>query len=132
MGSIAYGGSWLTPPGIDAPLGWLLLFPLLGAVLAAVAGSVFDRRLSGRLAPAVAVVAMLATLVTALIIFFGDMLPAGVRERIFRQQLWPLFVVGGLRVSFGLVLDPLSAVMVLLVTGLGTLIHLYAAVYMDG
>ena len=132
MGSIPYGGGWLTPDGIDAPLALLLLFPLLGAVLAAVAGSLFDRRFAGRLAPALAVAAMLATLVTALVIFFGDVLPVGARDRIFRQALWPLFVVGGIRVSFGLALDPLSAVMVLLVTGLGTLIHVYAAVYMEG
>ena len=132
MGSIAYGGGWLTPPGIDAPLGWLLLLPLLGAVATAVAGSLLARRLAGWVAPALAVAAMLATLLGALLIFFGDVLPVEARARVFRQDLWPLFVVGGVRVSFGLVMDPLSAVMVLLVTGLGTLIHLYAAFYMEG
>ena len=132
MGSIPYSGAWLTPPGIDAPLGWLLLFPLLGALLTAILGSLLDRRFAGRAAPALAVAAMLATLVAALVIFFSDVLPVGARERIFRQPLFPLFVAGGVRVSFGLALDPLSAVMVLLVTGLGSLIHLYAAFYMDG
>jgi len=131
VGSIPYSGGWLTPPGIDAPLLWLLLFPLLGALATAILGSLFARRFAGRVAPALAVAAMLATLVTALVIFFTDVLPVGERERIFRQPLFPLFVVGGIRVSFGLVLDPLSAVMVLLVTGLGSLIHLYAAFYMD-
>ena len=132
MGAIPYSGGWLTPPGIDAPLAWLLLLPLLGALATAVLGSLFARRLGGRVAPALAVVAMLATLVAALVIFFTDVLPVGQRERIFRQPLFPLFVVGGIRVAFGLVMDPLSAVMVLLVTGLGSLIHLYAAFYMEG
>jgi len=131
LGSIPYSGGWLTPPGIDAPLVWLLLFPLLGALATAVLGSLFARRFGGRVAPALAVAAMLATLVTALVIFFGDVLPVGERERIFRQPLFPLFVVGGIRVAFGLVMDPLSVVMVLLVTSLGSLIHLYAAFYME-
>jgi len=132
VGSIPYSGGWLTPPGIDAPLVWLLLFPLLGALATAVLGSLSARRFSGRVAPALAVAAMLATLATALVIFFTDVLPAGERERIFRQPLFPLFAMGGIRVSFGLVMDPLSTVMVLLVTALGTLIHLYAAFYMEG
>ena len=132
MGSLPYSGAWLTPSGIDAPLGWLLLLPLLGALGTAVLGSLFARRLGGRVAPALAVAAMLATLVVALDIFFTDVLPVGERERIFRQPLFSLFAVAGVRVSFGLVMDPLSAVMVLLVTGLGSLIHLFAAFYMDG
>ena len=38
MGAIPYSGGWLTPPGIDAPLAWLLLFPLLGALASAILG----------------------------------------------------------------------------------------------
>jgi NADH-quinone oxidoreductase subunit L len=37
---------------------------------------------------------------------------------------------GGLDISFGLVVDPLSGVMILVVTGVGTLIHVYSAAYM--
>ena len=38
--------------------------------------------------------------------------------------------VGGLQVDFGLLFDPLSAVFVLLITGVGSLIHIYAVGYM--
>jgi len=47
------------------------------------------------------------------------------------QSLWDFIVVGGLHVDFGLLFDPLSGVFVLLITGVGSLIHLYAVGYME-
>ncbi|RZU51508.1 NADH dehydrogenase subunit L [Krasilnikovia cinnamomea] len=46
------------------------------------------------------------------------------------QSLFDFIVVGGLKVDFGLLFDPLSGVFVLLITGVGSLIHLYAVGYM--
>jgi NADH-quinone oxidoreductase subunit L len=40
--------------------------------------------------------------------------------------LFQFLQVGNLNVDFGLLFDPLSAVFVLLITGVGFLIHLYA------
>ena len=73
---------------------------------------------------------MAATFLAALGLVFGRLVPLPEDERVLRA--WPagLFTVGALRVSFGLFLDPLAAVMVLLISGLGALIHLYAAAYM--
>jgi NADH-quinone oxidoreductase subunit L len=45
-------------------------------------------------------------------------------------SLWEFFAVGGLNVDFGLLFDPLAAVFVLLITGVGFLIHVYAVGYM--
>jgi NADH-quinone oxidoreductase subunit L len=39
---------------------------------------------------------------------------------------------GGLHISFGLLNDPLSAIMLLVVTGVGFLIHVYSIGYMEG
>jgi NADH-quinone oxidoreductase subunit L len=47
------------------------------------------------------------------------------------QSLWDFIAVGGLHVDFGLLFDPLSGVFVLLITGVGSLIHLYAVGYME-
>src|SRR5690349_24992771 len=47
------------------------------------------------------------------------------------QSLWDFIVVGGLHVDFGMLFDPLSGVFVLLITGVGSLIHLYAVGYME-
>ena len=38
--------------------------------------------------------------------------------------------MGGFRVPFSLLLDPLSALMILVVTGVGSLIHVYSIGYM--
>ena len=47
-------------------------------------------------------------------------------------SLWQFIPVGSLKVDFGLLYDPLSAVFVLLITGVGFLIHVYAVGYMKG
>jgi NADH-quinone oxidoreductase subunit L len=46
-------------------------------------------------------------------------------------KLFDFFHVGGLKVDFGLLFDPLAAMFVLLITGVGFLIHLYAVGYME-
>jgi NADH-quinone oxidoreductase subunit L len=50
--------------------------------------------------------------------------------RAVEQRLWDFIAVGDLRVDFGLLFDPLSAIFVLLITGVGFLIHVYAIGYM--
>jgi NADH-quinone oxidoreductase subunit L len=45
-------------------------------------------------------------------------------------RYWDWMSVGGLQVSAALQLDPLSAVMLLIVTGVGALIHIFSAGYM--
>ena len=58
---------------------------------------------------------------------------AGLEEgnRTAEQSLWNFMAVGNLHVEFGLLFDPLSGVFVLLITGVGSLIHLYAVGYME-
>ena len=52
-------------------------------------------------------------------------------DRSAQQSLFDFIVVGKLHVDFGLLFDPLSGVFVLLITGVGSLIHLYAVGYME-
>jgi NADH-quinone oxidoreductase subunit L len=52
-------------------------------------------------------------------------------HRSAEQSLFDFIVVGRLHVDFGLLFDPLSGVFVLLITGVGALIHLYAVGYME-
>lgn len=54
----------------------------------------------------------------------------GLENRSVELSLWEFIAVGDLRVDFGLLFDPLAAVFVLLITGVGFLIHLYAVEYM--
>ncbi|GAA3937001.1 NADH-quinone oxidoreductase subunit L [Actinoplanes auranticolor] len=76
------------------------------------------------------VAAVAATFVLGLAMFFS-LAGLDAEARSAEQSLWDFIVVGELHVDFGLLFDPLSGVFVLLITGVGSLIHLYAVGYME-
>ena len=61
-----------------------------------------------------------------------DLLSKSADERTHVEKLYSWVPVGSLHVDLSLLADPLSIAMVLFVTGVGTLIHLYAIGYMHG
>jgi len=108
-------------------LTWLLIaFPLLGAVVLLVGGRRTDSW--GHLLGCCTVIASFGLGVAQ----FFAMLPREAPERAFRQELYSWIPVGELRVDVGLQLDPLSMCFVLLITGVGGLIHVYSIGYMAG
>ncbi|MCY1137376.1 NADH-quinone oxidoreductase subunit L [Actinoplanes sp. Pm04-4] len=76
------------------------------------------------------VLAVAATFVLGLI-FFLDLRGLDAEARSAQVSLWDFIAVGNLHVDFGLLFDPLAGVFVLLITGVGSLIHLYAVGYME-
>ena len=64
------------------------------------------------------------------VLVFLDTLALAPEQRTRELSLFRWFAVGGLDVDFGLRLDPLSLTFVLLITGVGALIHLYSVGYM--
>ena len=118
---------------------WLiLLFPLAGALINASLG----RWLGRRLVATIASLAVGASFVTAALVFIEMLgLPAQVvntegiviangRERIIPVFDWIL--VGDFQITANILLDQLSILMALVVTGVSTLIHVYSAGYMKG
>src|SRR6478735_5051128 len=63
-------------------------------------------------------------------VLFIDMLGRGGEERVVAEKLFSWVPVGELQVDFGLQLDQLSICFVLLITGVGSLIHIYSVGYM--
>ncbi|MEL7208896.1 MAG: NADH-quinone oxidoreductase subunit L, partial [Actinomycetota bacterium] len=53
-------------------------------------------------------------------------------DRVMTQTLFEWLPVGGLTIDMGFLVDPLSITMMLFVTGIGALIHLYSVGYMHG
>jgi NADH-quinone oxidoreductase subunit L len=118
----------------------IALFPALGATLNAVLGwrmqktawgeALAKRLHTGNLAvSAVAIGAMTASF--ALAVYYACALAAMPEGgRYLYCHLWRMVRIGSIDVSFDLALDPLSSVMALVITGVGTLIHIYAAGYM--
>jgi len=105
-------------------LTWLLLaLPIFGAAVLLLAGRRSDRW--GHLLGC-------ATVLTAFavgVVLFADMLGrSGDRATDVHGFSW--VPVEGLQVNFGLLLDPLSMCFVLLITGVGSLIHIYSIGYM--
>ena len=104
---------------------WLLLvFPALGAAILLLGG-----RRANRWGPVLACLAAGAAFVLGLVLFAAMLGRAG-DDRAISQHLFSWIPVNGFQVDAGLLLDPLSMCFVLLVTGVGTLIHIYALGYM--
>ncbi|MEO7908467.1 MAG: NADH-quinone oxidoreductase subunit L [Roseiflexaceae bacterium] len=110
-------------------LTWIVIlipaFPLLGFLL----NTFFIRqeRPAGLIASGAVVLSFITVLIS---IYVLQTLPEG-SERI-DLVLWEWITIGTLRVPFGLLFDQLTAVMTLLVTGVGGLIHIYSIGYMHG
>lgn len=62
---------------------------------------------------------------------FVSLLGRSEEERQVGQHLYTWFQVGGLDVGMDLLYDPLSALFLLLITGVGALIHVYSIAYME-
>jgi NADH-quinone oxidoreductase subunit L len=101
--------------------------PLAGFLVLLVAGRLLGEPGAGWLATAMSGLSFVATLVV-----FAGLLGEPAEDRHFVQILFEWIPVGDLRVDVGFLADPLSITMALFVTGVGTLIHLYAIGYMHG
>lgn len=102
---------------------WLLVaIPAASAAILLLAG-----RRAEKWGPWLGVIAPAISFVLGLTMFIQL---ASRSNKTVEQNLWSFIPVGNLQVDFGLLFDPLTAVFVLLITGVGSLIHLYAVGYM--
>ncbi|HZB01066.1 MAG TPA: NADH-quinone oxidoreductase subunit L [Actinomycetota bacterium] len=106
---------WLVPA---IPLATAFLNLFLGRRLA---------KLSGRIASGAVGLSFLVSLVSV-----RELLNVAPEGRVVTEHLFDWIAVGSFTVGATLRLDVLSAVMILVVTGVGTLIHVYSIGYMQG
>ncbi|CAA9565856.1 MAG: NADH-ubiquinone oxidoreductase chain L [uncultured Thermomicrobiales bacterium] len=105
---------------------WLcLLFPLAGFAINALLGRSLPRRAHG----IIATVAMLAAFAVAWIVL-ADLLSLPHEEQHRNLILYNWVPADGFNATFGAWLDPLSVLLLLIVTGVGFVIHLFAIGYM--
>src|SRR6478672_7398228 len=105
---------------------WLvLLFPLLGSIAIALGFRALPARAAGAIGTASIALAFVCG-VAALVCLLGEDPDA----RHHASSLWDYASVAGLDIKLGIFVDPLSVFMVLVVTGVSTLIHLYSVGYM--
>ena len=107
---------------------WLVPFlPLVGGVVLMAFGSRIGEPRSGWLATLATTTSFLVTVAV-----YFDLLGMPSEERSHVVTLFQWIPVGALQIDFALLADPLSITMALFVTGIGSLIHLYAIGYMHG
>ncbi|NGM12621.1 NADH-quinone oxidoreductase subunit L [Verrucosispora sp. WMMA2044] len=114
--------SYATADGLLSSVWLLVAIPLVSATILLLLG-----RRADRWGHWLGVTAVGAAFLLGLSYFLGL---RGLENRSVELSLWDFIAVGGLRVDFGLLFDPLAGVFVLLITGVGFLIHLYAVEYM--
>ncbi len=105
-------------------LGLILLFPLLGFLFNLFWGDKMGRGAVNVVGPGV-IFAAFVVAVTGFIKLHG--MPAG---SVLTVTLWPWIHAGRFSADFALQMDALSALMTLIVTGVGALIHMYSVGYM--
>ncbi len=105
---------------------WLIILaPLAGVLLNGLLGRRLGKRLVGVIACSAIFVAFIAAALC-----FRHLVQLDADERALHVPGFVWLPVGALQVSFGILLDPLSVVMALVVTGVGLLIHIYSIGYM--
>ncbi|MYQ72941.1 NADH-quinone oxidoreductase subunit L [Streptomyces sp. SID4934] len=103
----------------------LVAAPLLGAAVLLLGGRRLDR--AGHLFGTV----MAAASFGLAVVLFTDMLGRAGDDRSLHQHLFSWIPVGGFQADVAFQLDQLSMTFVLLITGVGTLIHVYSIGYME-
>ncbi|TCP53149.1 NADH dehydrogenase subunit L [Tamaricihabitans halophyticus] len=105
---------------------WLLVaLPALGALVLLLGG-----RRTNAWGHLLGCATVLAAFVYGLVLFFSTTGKAA-GERVADVNLFSWIPVDALQVDFGLRIDPLSVTFVLLITGVGSVIHIYSIGYME-
>jgi NADH-quinone oxidoreductase subunit L len=99
------------------------LFPLLGFLINAFFGKKISKSLSG----AIASLSILASFIVSILIF---MELQGLEQKQHVVNVFSWINSGTLEIPFQFLIDPLSTVFLLIITGIGFLIHVYSTGYM--
>ena len=108
--------------------GWLVLaFPVAGLLITSLGWRVLPGKSAGWIASAAILGSFLAS-IGALI----DLQDHPAEERHLTDSLWTYASTGDFKVDLGILIDPLSVFMCLVVSGVSFLIHVYSVSYMSG
>ena len=102
------------------------LFPLIGSII----NGFFGLKIGKKAVGFIACGSMTLSFLTSVLVYVGYlMLPEG--QHVYEQVVWTWFGASDFNVDFGFQVDPLTLVMMFVVTGIGLIIHVYAVGYMQ-
>ena len=104
-------------------IGLVPLFPLIGFII----NGFFGKKMSKSMSGAIACISVLASFVVAVLIF---MEVSASQQKSNVVELFSWINSGTLKIPFSFLVDPLSCLFLLIITGIGFLIHVYSTGYM--
>src|ERR1051326_3886106 len=110
-------------------LRWIVLLPLIGAAVNGLLGAQLQKRLGKWSISVVACIPVVLAFCISVAAFL-KLKALAPEERFLIDHVYSWLHVGSLNVDVSFWVDPLSAVMILVVTGIGGLIHIYSTGYM--
>ncbi len=117
---------------LNSLLNLVVLLPLAGALVLGL-GTLYNAQnktgISERVVTAIGCAGPLLATVLAFLLFLPMM---GDPSRVWHSPLLTWMDIGSFKIELGLVMDHLSGIMLLMITFIGTLIHLFSASYMQG
>ena len=104
-------------------IGLVPLFPLIGFLI----NGFFGKKMSKSMSGAIACISVLASFIVAVLIF---MEVSASQQKSNVVELFSWINSGTLKIPFSFLVDPLSCLFLLIITGIGFLIHVYSTGYM--
>ncbi|QCI22047.1 NADH-quinone oxidoreductase subunit L [Buchnera aphidicola] len=101
-----------------------VLFPLIGFLLLSCSqGLIFKKNISSY-------IGIFSILISFIITFFYGRSYINNTDQVFTCKLWDWISINEFKIDFGILLDNLSISMLLMITGIGVLIHVFSSWYM--
>src|ERR1700733_12848801 len=107
----------------------IVLLPLIGATINFLAGAWLQKTFGKQAISLVGCGVVILAFLLAVRAFHG-MISLPPDDRFLLDDLWRWMDIGGMKLDIAFWLDPLSMIMVLVITGVGGLIHIYSTGYM--
>ncbi|MEO5377787.1 MAG: hypothetical protein H7832_08410 [Magnetococcus sp. DMHC-6] len=103
---------------------YILLFPLIGSLLAGLLGRYIGKRPS----QLIAIAGLIFSFIISMQAFRYVIAEEG---NVIHEVIFSWIFSGEFKVSFGMLIDRITVIMLIVVTGISSLIHIYSLGYMD-
>src|SRR5215510_11519884 len=109
-------------------LRWIVFLPLIGAIINGLLGAIIQKKMGKGAISFIACTPVVLAFGISLSVFF-QLKGLNPEQRFLIDNLYSWITLGSLEVDMAFVVDPRSRVLILVVAGVGGLMHIYAKGY---